>query len=103
MSKDDKKTRPDLDHEARFTALEERCAALEASVALLMRSKPDDPPLTVAEYRRLRDGGVKVFVVVERCDRVITIQKGAEMRTIDYDQPVIEDLISKGHLKIRPA
>ena len=60
--------------------------------------------LDAAEYKAARDGGRTTFVVAHDCNHAaLQVRKGADMRTVDYNQNLVEDLIGKGVLKLRAA
>lgn len=87
-----------------IAAIVERLAALEAEVSKLRRAQPEAPPMTQAEYVDAYKAGVVRFRVLADCRHPkMTVLKGAEIRAVDIDQPVVQDLIGKGLLKIRAA
>lgn len=60
--------------------------------------------LTLEEYRKARDAGRSTFMLAADCRHTaLTVRAGAEMRVVDYSQPLIEALISDGKLRLKAA
>lgn len=62
---------------------------------------PTGTALTAARYRELRRSGVTDFVVLEECRHpALRVRAGSNARAGRYDQTLVEEMISSGHLKL---
>lgn len=84
--------------------LRTRVEVLEAKVDRLLGIVAKGETYDLPSYRSAVKEGRRLFVVAADCQHpALRIRKGADMRIVDYNQGLVEDLIGKGLLKLLKA